>query len=158
VVCAQAKLPLPHASCNVAALPDWISQLQGRERSMGSHLHAPFVVSVAVDRWQLSAGPNFSVTPWHRAPYVFMHFRCIFHLVLTVFYLDVAYVALVVHVCCKYMFQMFHLFQTYVVCVLYVCFICCNGCTRMLQVYVLSFSNVCYNVLSGCCILPPSQK
>jgi hypothetical protein len=31
-----------------------------------------------------------------------------------VFYLDVAYVAVAIHICCKRMFQMFHLFQTYV--------------------------------------------
>ena len=30
------------------------------------------------------------------------------------FYLDVAYVAVAIHICCKSMLQMFHLFQTYV--------------------------------------------
>jgi hypothetical protein len=28
--------------------------------------------------------------------------------------LDVAYVAMAIHVCCKYLFRMFHLRQTYV--------------------------------------------
>jgi hypothetical protein len=31
-----------------------------------------------------------------------------------VFYLDVAYIAVAIHIGCKRMFQMFHLFQTYV--------------------------------------------
>jgi hypothetical protein len=52
-----------------------------------------------------------------------------------VFYLDVAYVALVIHVCCKYMFQMFWLFQ-YVASALYRCCICSSNHTHMLQVYV----------------------
>jgi hypothetical protein len=30
------------------------------------------------------------------------------------FYRDIAYVAVVMYICCKHMFQMFHLFQTYV--------------------------------------------
>jgi hypothetical protein len=32
-----------------------------------------------------------------------------------VFHLDVAYVAVAMHICCKRIFQMFHLFQRYVV-------------------------------------------
>jgi hypothetical protein len=58
---------------------------------------------------------------------------------LQVFYLDVAYVALDIHVCCKYMFQ---LFQTYVASVLSRCCICCTSYKRMLQVYVLNVSLV----------------
>jgi hypothetical protein len=98
---------------------------------------------------QLSAGLKLFVTPWHQAPYIFMRFsfRSMFHLVLHVFHLDVAYGTLVIHVCCKYIFQMFHLFQMYVASVLSVCFICCNGYTRMLHVYVWNVSFV----LNVCC-------
>jgi hypothetical protein len=32
---------------------------------------------------------------------------------LQMFYLDVAYVVVAIHICCKCMFQMFHLFHTY---------------------------------------------
>jgi hypothetical protein len=58
---------------------------------------------------------------------------------LQVFYLDVIYVALDIHVCCKYMFQ---LFQTYVTSVLSRCCICCTSYKRMLQVYVSNVSPV----------------
>jgi hypothetical protein len=34
---------------------------------------------------------------------------------LQVFYVNVAYVAVAIHICCKRMLQMFHIFQTYVV-------------------------------------------
>ena len=95
-----------------------------------------FATSVMVDRWQLSAGPKFSVTPWHRAPYVFMRFRCMFHLVLHVFYLDVAYVALAIHVCCKRMFhffkrtlQVFYLYFLHVAMAIHVC------CNCMFQIF-----------------------
>jgi hypothetical protein len=62
---------------------------------------------------------------------------------LQVFYLDVAYVVLAVHVCCKYMFQIFYfvsnvcckyfiwilyLLQKYVVNVLLISDVCCNKC------------------------------
>ena len=40
-------------------------------------------------------------------------FGCFKHM-LQVFYLDIAYVALAIHVCCKCLFQIFQLFQTYV--------------------------------------------
>ena len=62
-------------------------------------------------------------------------FSC-FKRMLQVFYLDVTYVAMAIHICCKCMFRMFQLFQTYVVGVLSRCCICCTGYTRMLQVYV----------------------
>jgi hypothetical protein len=43
-------------------------------------------------------------------------FKCFsfFKSMLQVFYLDVAYVAVAIHICDTRMFQMFHLFQTYV--------------------------------------------
>jgi hypothetical protein len=56
----------------------------------------------------------------------------VFKRMLQVFYLDVAYVALAIHVCCKCMFQMFHLFQTYVASALYGCCICYSAHTHIL--------------------------
>jgi hypothetical protein len=46
-------------------------------------------------------------------------FSC-FRRMLQVFYLDVAYVLVAIHICCKPMFQMFHLFQTYFAAMLHV--------------------------------------
>ena len=40
-------------------------------------------------------------------------FSC-FRRILQIIYLDVAFVAVTIHICCKYMFRMFHLFQMYV--------------------------------------------
>ena len=63
----------------------------------------------------------------------------IFHTKVTKVDRDVAYVAMVVHICCKLLFPMFHLFfQTYVASV----FI---WTLHMFHIYVSS-------VLSGCCI------
>jgi hypothetical protein len=65
---------------------------------------------------------------------------------LQLFYLNVAYVAVAMHVCCKYLFRMFHLLQTYVAIVLSECCICCSSYTHMLQAYVpnvSSASDVC---------------
>jgi hypothetical protein len=64
---------------------------------------------------------------------------------LQVFYLDVAYVTLTIHICYKCMFQMFQLFQTYVASFLsrYLCY---SAHTHMLQMYivdVLSISDIC---------------
>jgi hypothetical protein len=61
---------------------------------------------------------------------------------LQVFYLDVAYVALAIHVYCKYMFQMFQLFQTYVTNLLCGCCICYSAHTHMLQAYVVNVSSI----------------
>ena len=55
---------------------------------------------------------------------------------LQLFYLDVAYVALAIHVCCKCMFQIFQLFQTYVASVLSGYRICCSVYTHIF-LYVL---------------------
>jgi hypothetical protein len=134
---SMLSAPRPSCPCRMlpAALRLWpirLASLPVCERSVSPHLHASFAASVTVDRWQLSVGSNFSVAPWHRAPYVSMCFRCMFHLVLHVFHLDVAYVVLATHVCYKCMFQMFHLLQTYVASVLSVCFIYYNGYTRLL--------------------------
>jgi hypothetical protein len=43
-------------------------------------------------------------------------FKCFtyFRRVLHVFYLDVAYVAVAIHISCMSMFQMFHMLQTYI--------------------------------------------
>jgi hypothetical protein len=68
--------------------------------------------------------------------------------------LDVAYVAMVIHVCYKSLFKMFHLFQTHVAIVLSSCCICGDGyvanvcskcfiCFRcMLQLFYLSIAKV----------------
>jgi hypothetical protein len=48
-------------------------------------------------------------------PKCFIYFRR-----MQMFYLDVAYVAVAIHICCKRMLQTFHLFQTYVAEVLHV--------------------------------------
>jgi hypothetical protein len=69
-----------------------------------------------------------------------------FHLDVACFHLDVAYVAVAIRVCCKFMFQMFYLIQTYVASVLSECCICCSGYTHMLQAYVL----ICFTMFSEC--------
>jgi hypothetical protein len=65
--------------------------------------------------------------------------KCIFQMfqlfqtyVVSVFYLDVAYVALATHVCCKCMFQI------YVASVLSRYCIGCSGHTHMLQTYIVN--------------------
>jgi hypothetical protein len=40
---------------------------------------------------------------------------------------NVAYIAMVIHVCCKSLFKMFHLFHRYVASALSGCCIYCNG-------------------------------
>jgi hypothetical protein len=67
------------------------------------------------------------------------------------FYLDVAYVAVARHVCCKCIFQMFHMFQTYVTSVL---FGCCIYFRHMLQASIqeiLSVLDVYCKCVSRCC-------
>jgi hypothetical protein len=51
-----------------------------------------------------------------------------------VFYPNIVYVALVIHVCCKCMSQMFQLFQTYIASVLSGCCICCSAHTHVANV------------------------
>jgi hypothetical protein len=87
---------------------------------------------------------------------------------------DVAYIAMVIHACCKSLFQMFHLFlrcmlQVFYLDVAYVSRICykcfyldvayaCNdfqvflSVLQVLQTYVASVSHVCYKCFSffGC--------
>ena len=62
---------------------------------------------------------------------------------------DIAYVAMVVHVCCKLLFPMFHLFfqSTLQVCLL----VCCICFTHMLQVFYLDVAYVFqwFQVFSG---------
>ena len=159
VVCAQPKLPLPHAACHVAALVDQLSQLQGRlgrlpvcETSAGPHLHTPFAAFETVDCLQLSVGPIFSATPWHRTMYVSCVLDVCCNWMLHVYHLDVA--SVVSSGCCigytrmlqVYVLKCFIYFRRMLQVFLYVYCICCNGYTRMLQVYVSnvsSISNVC---------------
>jgi hypothetical protein len=51
-------------------------------------------------------------------------FQVYFRSCFEVFHLYVAYDAVVIYVCCKYMFQVFQLFYTYVSRVSSVCFMC----------------------------------
>jgi hypothetical protein len=78
----------------------------------------------------------------HVASLYFSCFRCIFQ----VFYTDVAkvdrdvaYVAMVVHVCCKRLFPMFHFFRRMLQ-------VCLFGCCICFHTYVPS-------VLSRCCVM-----
>jgi NO-binding membrane sensor protein with MHYT domain len=74
---------------------------------------------------------------------------------LQVFYLDITYVALAIHICCKCMFQRFQLFQsllqvfyldvTYVALAIHVCCKFMFQMIRLFQTYVVG-------VLSRCCI------
>jgi hypothetical protein len=89
---------------------------------------------------------------------MFQMFQLFFKRMLQVFYLDVAYIAVDVHVCCKCVFQIFqqfHLDVAYITMAIHVCcvpnvspisdlsqvfyldvVICCSGYTYMLQTYV----------------------
>ena len=78
----------------------------------------------------------------------FSCFRCMFHL----FHVDVAKVdwdvAIVVHICCKYLSPMFHLFfYTYVASVSDACL----KCFICLLLYVASVASGCFKSKSGCC-------
>ena len=70
------------------------------------------------------------------------------------FYLDVAYVALAIHVCCKCIFQIFQLFQTYVASVVsgvaYAA-VAIHICCKRMFVNVSFISDVCF---SKCFVLP----
>jgi hypothetical protein len=66
--------------------------------------------------------------------------------------LDVAHVAMVIHICCKNLFKMFHLFQTYVANILSRYCMCCNGYVAIVQ-NVSSVLNVCCN-----CFISVLQK
>jgi hypothetical protein len=62
-----------------------------------------------------------------------VRFKCFsyFKRTLKGFHLGVSYVAVAIHICCKYVFQMFQLFYLYVAVVIYVC------CKRMFQMFQL---------------------
>ena len=122
---------------------------------MGPHLHTPFAAFETVDCLQLSVGPKFSATPWHRTMYVSCVLDICCNWMLHVFHLDVA--SVVSSGCCICCICYTRMLQVYVL----KCFICfrrmlqvflsvyciyCNGYTRMLQVYVSNvsaISNVC---------------
>jgi hypothetical protein len=71
------------------------------------------------------------------------HMVYIPHKCLIWFYLDITYVTVVIHKCCKYMFQVFHLFQTYVVSVSSRCCICFRHMLQASIQNVSSVSNIC---------------
>jgi hypothetical protein len=66
----------------------------------------------------------------------------VFHLDVVKADLDVAYIAMAIHIFQMY-FQMFQLFQTYVASVFFKCFSCFR---RMLQVFYLDVAKVYLNV------------
>jgi hypothetical protein len=71
----------------------------------------------------------------------------------SVFYLDVAYVAVVIHICCKHLLKMFHMFQTYVTSVLSECCICCKP---ILQMFHLCLDACCKS--ASCCNINRHRK
>jgi hypothetical protein len=74
----------------------------------------------------------------------FRYFICmlqLFHMDIVKVDRDIAYVAMVIHVCCKLLFPMFHLFfQAYVAIVCL--FGCCICFTHMLQLFYLGVAYV----------------
>jgi hypothetical protein len=77
----------------------------------------------------------------------------LFHPNVACFHMDVAYVAIAIHVCCKCMFQMFHLFQD-------VCCKCFYLYVASLQWLYTYIANVCFNYFTlfqyvATCAIPP---
>jgi energy-converting hydrogenase Eha subunit C len=79
---------------------------------------------------------------------------------LHVFYLDIAYVAMAIHVCCKYIFQMFQLFHLNAACfyldvahvAVAICVYCkCIQMFHMFHTYVASVLYECCICYSVCC-------
>jgi hypothetical protein len=77
-----------------------------------------------------------------------VHFKCLrcFRGMLQLFHMDVAkadrdvaYVAIVVHACCKLLFSMFHLFFS-------------DGCCECVYLDVAYVSHICCKFLPGCCV------
>jgi hypothetical protein len=62
----------------------------------------------------------------------------------------VVYIAIVIHLCCKCMFEIFQLFYMYVASILSGCCICFGDYTNMLQEYVLNVSSVSDIYCSKC--------
>ena len=84
-----------------------------------------------------------------------------------VFHLDVAYVAMAIHVCFKcfryfrLMLQLFHLDVaevdldvTYVATVIHECFKHMFQVFHLFQMYVVNISSKCFKSTSGCCMAP----
>jgi hypothetical protein len=61
-----------------------------------------------------------------------------------VFHLYVAYVAMTIYVCCKYIFQVFQLFHTYVSSISFVCFMCFICMFHLFHLDVVKGSDVAY--------------
>jgi hypothetical protein len=81
---------------------------------------------------------------------------CVFIWMLNVFRLDIAYVAMTIHVCCKYMFfKCFICFrrilQVFYLDVAYVSVAICICCKRLFKMFHI-FQTYDASVLSGCCI------
>jgi hypothetical protein len=80
----------------------------------------------------------------------FIYMLQVFHVDVAKVDQDVAYVAMVIHICCKHLFLMFQLFQTYdahvYLGVAYVSHLCCKCFIQMLHrlhTYVASVSSRC---------------
>jgi hypothetical protein len=131
-----------------------------RERCTGLHLYALFVVPLTDDRGHRAPCQRmcfmcmfhmlhcgycicfiWMLLQWlytYVASVFYKSFSC-FIWMLHVFHLDVAYVAVAIHVCCKSMFQIFHLLYTYVASLCFKYFTCFK---RMLQVFYLDVAYV----------------
>jgi hypothetical protein len=85
----------------------------------------------------------------------FKCFICFKHM-LQVFYQDIAYVAVAIHICCKCVFQMFQLFHLYIACfyldVAYVPLAIHICCKCIFQMFHLFHTDV-VSVLAGCCYM-----
>jgi hypothetical protein len=130
VVCAKAKLPLPHAAYRVAALIDQLMCLANCKAAQAACLlmrGAQDNICMAAECW-----PKFFRHSMTSSSICFLCFRCMFDLNVACALSGCVYVAMAIDPCCECMFQMFQLFQTYVASVLSGCCICCNGYTRML--------------------------
>ena len=66
----------------------------------------------------------------------------VFYMNVAKVHLDVVFVAMAIHVCCKCMFQIFHLFQTYVVNILSGYCICFSGYTHRFLTSIKSVSSI----------------
>ena len=88
---------------------------------------------------------TLTLTPHAYVSYVCFKCFCCFICIFQVFHMDiakvdwdVAYDALVVHVCCKRLFPMFHLFS--------------DVCCKCVYLYVTYVSPICCKRLSVCCV------
>jgi hypothetical protein len=112
----------------------------GTRRSAGSWHRRPMVsppTTAAVSRFRWRRRPHQDMS--HVARVFFKCLRC-FRDMLQVFRMDVAYVVIVVHVCCRRLFLMFHLFFD-------ICCKCVYLDVHMFHIYVASVLSRCRGCL-----------